>query len=169
MKTKSDAVDVIGQLLTELGDRMDDGTDHERDYLVAQCPARLEPLIREMPTRAVHLLSAIGDGATNIVGLASQSGELKGTVSKLVQRLVQAGLVERGPVPGNRKEIRLSLTPDGRRLYDVHRRLHDEMQAGLREFFLRYTAAELGTVTKVLTDLLATERRGVGMFTRISR
>lgn len=164
MKTKSEAVDAIGRLLTDLADRMDDGVDHEREYLVARCPAHLERAIREMPTRAVHLLSAIGDGATNIVGLAAQTGELKGTVSKQVQRLVEADLVDRGAVPGSRKEIRLTLTPDGRRVYEVHRRMHEEMRTGLREFFLRYTAAELQTVTTVLTDLLGVERGGVGMF-----
>jgi DNA-binding MarR family transcriptional regulator len=86
---------------------------------------------------------------------------LKGTVSKNVQRLVEAGLVQRSPVPGNRKEIRLSLTADGQELARVHRKMHDEMERGWRDFFLRYTSAELETVTKVLGDLLKTEKRGV--------
>ena len=161
MKTKAEAVERIGQLLTDLADRHDDrDVDDERDYLVAHCPARLERPIREIPTLGVHLLAAIGDGATNIVGLAAQSGQLKGTVSKNVQRLVEAGLVQRGPVPGNRKEIRLSLTPDGRELHRVHRRMHDQMRVALGDFFLRYTGAELATVAKVLTDLLATAGTG---------
>ena len=38
------------------------------------------------------------------------------------------------------------------------------MEQGWREFFLRYTSAELETVTKVLGDLLTTEKRGVRLF-----
>ena len=164
MKTKADAVGEIGRLLTALADKFENDGDAERDYLTANCAARLERPIREIPTLGVHLLAAIADGAVNIVGLAAASGQLKGTVSKNVQRLVEAGLVQRSPVPGNRKEIRLSLTADGQELARVHRRMHDEMDRGWREFFLRYTAAELETVTKVLGDLLKTEKRGVRLF-----
>ena len=154
VKTKAEAVDEIGALLNALAET-DDGVDDERDYLVDACPARLEPVIREMPTLAIHLLAAIGDGATNIVGLAARSGQLKGTVSKQVQRLVEAGLVQRSPVEGNRKEIHLSLTDDGVVLDRVHRRMHEEKFDALRDFLLRYTGAELLTLTKVLGDLVA--------------
>ena len=113
MKTKADAVGEIGRRLIALADKFEDDGDAERDYLTAHCAAHLEQPIREIPTLGVHLLAAIADGAVNIVGLAAASGQLKGTVSKNVQRLVAAGLVQRSPVPGNRKEIRLSLTADG--------------------------------------------------------
>jgi hypothetical protein len=38
--------------------------------------------------------------------------------------------------------------------------MHDDKDEGLSEFLSRYSA-ELATVTKLLSDLLATERRGV--------
>lgn len=153
VKTKADAVDEISRLLIALAE-LNDGPDDERDYLTDRCPERLHPVIREMPTVAIHLLAAIGDGTTNIVGLAARSGQLKGTVSKHVQRLVEAGLVRRGPVEGNRKEIHLSLTEDGNLLDRVHSRMHDEKSDALRDFLLRYTGAELQTLAKVLGDLL---------------
>jgi DNA-binding MarR family transcriptional regulator len=161
VKTKSEAVGEIGTLLNALTEKFETDGDPERDYLQEHCPVRLHRSIREIPTMGVHLLAAIGEGAVNVVGLAARSGQLKGTVSKHVQRLVEAGLVERSSVPGNRKEIRLSLTGDGQIIDDVHRRMHAEMAAGLDEFLMRYTAAELATVTKVLGDLLHTEKRGV--------
>ena len=153
VKTKAEAVDEIGGLLIALAE-MNDGPDDERDYLVDGCPERLHTVIREMPTVAIHLLAAIGDGTTNIVGLAARSGQLKGTVSKHVQRLVEAGLVQRSPVAGNRKEIHLSLTQDGIVLDRVHSRMHDEKFDALRDFLLRYTGAELQTLAKVLGDLV---------------
>ncbi len=152
--TKADVVARIEKLLVALAE-MDDGRDAERDYLVASCPDRLEPTIRQMPTVAIHVLAAIGAGETNVVGLAARTGQLKGTVSKHVQRLVEAGLVHRGPVPGNRKEVRLTLTDDGALLDRVHQRMHTEKSDALREFLVRYSSADLQTLAKVLDDLLA--------------
>jgi DNA-binding MarR family transcriptional regulator len=114
---------------------------------------------------AVHLLALIAEGSVNIVGLAAESGQLKGTVSKYVQRLVDAGLVARSPVPGNRKEIRLSLTGDGEIVARVYRQMHDEMDRGLADFLLRYSAAELPTVTKILSDPIRTEKAGARLVT----
>jgi DNA-binding MarR family transcriptional regulator len=160
MKTKTEAAGAITHLLDALSDKFDTDEDAERDYLAEHCPGHLKSAARELPTLAIHLLDRIAGGSVNIVGLAAQSGQLKGTVSKHVQRLVDAGLVERSPVPGNRKEIRLSLTPDGSAVARVHGRMHGEKDEGLNEFLMRYSAAELATITKVLGDLLATERRG---------
>ncbi len=90
-------------------------------------------------------------------------------MSKYVQRLVDAGLVERTPVPGNRKEIRLRLTADGRVLERVHGQMHDEMRDGLRDFLVRYSADELQTVTKVLDDLLQADRLGIRVLNQTGR
>lgn len=165
VKTKVRTVAEIARLLDHLVEKFDDDAegDAERDYLVAHCPDRLHATIRELPTLSLHLLARIPDSdeGVSVVGLAAAAGQLKGTVSKHVQRLHDAGLVQRTPVPGNRKEIRLRPTADGALLVEVHREMHQEMSAGLRDFFLRYTAAELDTVTRVLTDLVRAEKRGV--------
>ncbi|MEH3138710.1 MAG: MarR family transcriptional regulator [Mycobacterium kyogaense] len=165
MATKADAVARIEDLLVALAE-LDDGRDAERDYLVASCPERLERVIRQMPTMAIHVMAAIGEGATNIVGLSARTGQLKGTVSKHVQRLVEAGLVDRSAVPGNRKEVRLTLTEDGVLLDRVHRRMHAEKSEALRDFLVRYSSAELQTLATVLGDLLAS---GLTLWRPVSR
>ncbi len=163
VKTKADVIARIGDLVRAVGDKFDDSEDGdaERDFMTQHCPRRLAAVVRELPTLSVHLLDSISDDPVNIVTLAARSGQLKGTVSKHVQRLVAAGLVERQPVPGNRKEITLRLTADGHVVARAHRRLHDEMNLGMSDFLSRYTHAELATVAKILGDLLATERVGV--------
>lgn len=162
VKTKSDVIAQIGDLVQAVGDKFDDSDgDAERDFMAQHCPRRLQSVARDLPTLSMHLLDQIGDDPINIVTLAAQSGQLKGTVSKHVQRLVTAGLVDRQPVPGNRKEITLRLSADGRVVRRAHRRLHDEMNLGMQDFLSHYTHAELATVAKVLGDLLATERVGV--------
>ncbi|OMC31662.1 transcriptional regulator [Mycobacterium sp. GA-1841] len=163
MKTKLELIDAITGLIATVGERLgNDGEgDAERDFLAARCPQRLQLLARSLPTSSMHLLAEIAEGPVSVVGLAARSGRLKGTVSKQVQRLVEAGLVERTPVPGNRKEIELSLTADGELVADVHREMHEEMDRGTRDFLLRYSGADLQVLVKVLGDLAAAHKDGV--------
>ncbi len=162
MKTKSALITEIGALVGAVGDKFDsDESDAERDYLAEHCPPRLERTVRELPTLSLHLLAVLADGPISVVGLAARANQLKGTVSKHVQRLVDAGLVTRSPLPGNRKELQLSPTADGNLLIAVHQRMHDEMDAGRHDFLSRYTATELSVLAKMLRDLLAAGRDGV--------
>ena len=163
MKTKSALIDTINMLIGSVGDKFDadeDG-DPERDFMAQRCPKRLEGAVRGLPTLSMHLLAAIADGPVSLVGLAGKSGQLKGTVSKHVQRLVEAGLVVRTPVPGNRKEIQLDLTADGALISAAHREMHVEMDLGMREFLQRYSNADLQVLETVLQDLLAARKEGV--------
>lgn len=162
VKTKSALITEIGALVGAIGDKFDsDESDAERDYLAEHCPPRLERTVRQLPTLSLHLLAVLADGPISVVGLAARAGQLKGTVSKHVQRLVDAGLVTRSPVPGNRKELELSPTADGNVLIAVHQRMHDEMDDGRHDFLSRYSAAELSVLAKMLQDLLAAGRDGV--------
>jgi DNA-binding MarR family transcriptional regulator len=163
MKTKSALIADIDELVGAVTDKFDadeDG-DAERDFIAERCPKRLEHAVRSLPTLSMHLLAVIADGPVSVVGLAARSGQLKGTVSKHVQRLVDAGLVARTPIPGNRKEIELTPTADGELVVDAHRRLHQEMAHGLHEFLRRYSGAELQVLARVLRDLMAARKVGV--------
>ncbi|MCV7363479.1 MarR family winged helix-turn-helix transcriptional regulator [Mycolicibacterium neworleansense] len=163
MKTKLELIEAIAGLMTTVSDRLgnDGDGDAERDFMAARCPQRLRQVVRTLPTSSLHLLAELAEGPVSVVGLAARSGRLKGTVSKHVQRLVEAGLVARTPVPGNRKEIELGLTGDGELVADVHRQLHEEMDRGTRDFLLRYTGADLQVLVKVLEDLAGAHKDGV--------
>jgi DNA-binding MarR family transcriptional regulator len=163
MKTKSGLIAELNGLFGAVGDMFDtdEEGDAERDFMVARCPKRLEGVIRSVPTLSMHLLDAIAAEPLSVVALADRSGQLKGTVSKHVQRLVDAGLVLRSPIPGNRKELSLTLTEDGTTVVAAHRELHAEMDDGMADFLKRYTADELAFLVRVMTDLLASERVGV--------
>lgn len=163
MKTKSALIDAVNSLIGSVKEKFDeDGDgDPERDFVAHRCPKRLERTARGLPMLSMHLLDAIADGPVSVVGLAARTGRLKGTVSKHVQRLVEAGFVQRTPVPGNRKEVQLELTADGALVSAAHRELHAEMERGLREFLERYSNADLTVLEKVLRDLLAARKDGV--------
>ena len=162
VKTKSELVDEINGLIGAVGDKFDgEEGDPERDYMAAHCPKRLEGTARRLPTLSMHLLAHIAEGPVSVVGLALRADQLKGTVSKHVQRMVEAGLVERSPIPGNRKEVTLGLTADGKVVAEVHERMHEEMKRGVVEFLSRYNNAELSVLTKMLRDFLSAQKVGV--------
>ena len=63
----------------------------------------------------LRALTILQDNARgNLNGLAAAMGVTVSTASRLVDRLVAAGLVDRRPSPQTRREISLSLTPAGR-------------------------------------------------------
>ncbi|MFG1931384.1 MarR family winged helix-turn-helix transcriptional regulator [Mycobacterium sp. NPDC048908] len=162
MKTKAELVDQINALIGAVGDKFDaEEGDPERDYVVEHIPKRLAGVVRGLPTLGMHLLAHIAEGPVSVVGLAARAGQLKGTVSKHVQRLVEAGLVERVPIPGNRKEVTLRLTADGKIVADAHEKLHAEMKRGIVDFLSRYSNAELSVLSRVLSDFLAAQKVGV--------
>ena len=162
VKTKAQLVDEINGLIGAVGDKLDgEEGDPERDYMAAHCPKRLEGIARQLPTLSMHLLAHVAEGPVSVVGLAARADQLKGTVSKHVQRLVEAGLVERTPIPGNRKEVTLGLTADGMVVAEVHERMHDEMKRGVVELLSRYNNAELSVLTKMLRDFLSAQKVGV--------
>jgi len=59
----------------------------------------------------------------NLVQLAQGMGVTVSTASRLVDRLVAAGLAERRPAPQTRREIRLSLTRSGKATLSRYDRL----------------------------------------------
>lgn len=163
VKTKSALIADLNQLVGAVGDKFeaDEDGDAERDFMVKRCPPRLEDAVRSLPTLSLHLLAHLADGPVSVVGLAARAAQLKGTVSKHVQRLVEAGLVARTPLAGNRKELELSLTSDGALVVEAHRQLHDAMAQGLGDFLQRYTNAELEVLVKVLRDMTNARKVGV--------
>jgi DNA-binding MarR family transcriptional regulator len=68
--------------------------------------------------------------------LAERLYVTKGNVSGLVDRLVDAGLVERRAIPGDRRSHSLYLTPAGRKLahqgMEIHERVIGETLGGLK-------------------------------------
>ncbi|MGY1609781.1 MarR family winged helix-turn-helix transcriptional regulator [Geodermatophilus sp. SYSU D00700] len=87
--------------------------------------------------------------------LARGAGGGVSTTSRLVDRLVTAGLVDRRPSPASRRAVSLRLTPAGEELLDRYDRLRlTELRAAL--------AAVPGERRAGVLDALATFTAGVG-------
>lgn len=62
-----------------------------------------------------RMLVVLDAGPTNLSGLADALDVAPSTAMRMVDRLVEAGTVERTVLPDNRRETHLSLTSSGRR------------------------------------------------------
>jgi DNA-binding MarR family transcriptional regulator len=72
----------------------------------------------------------------------------RGGLTRLVDRIEAAGLVRREPVPGDRRGVRVVLTPDGRQRYVAAIARHRELIE--REFGRRLTPAQHRSVAEAL-------------------
>lgn len=107
----------------------------------------------------VHVLLAVEEmGETRVTALAGDLGLDKSTLSRTIESLVRAGLVERRAVPGDRRSQRLSLTARGRRAAaDINRQGGREVRA----MFGRIPAEKRSLVAEaiaLLADALAPSR-----------
>jgi len=99
--------------------------------------------------RALTVLQA--NAGANLNGLAAAMGVTVSTASRLVDRLVTAGLVDRRPSPQTRRELRLTLTPAGRGRLQRYDRLR---LAEARACLEAVPPAERGGVVRALERLM---------------
>jgi len=103
----------------------------------------------------LRALTVVDDlGRANLMQLSEGMGVTVSTASRLVDRLVAAGLVDRRPSEVSRREISLSLTAEGRDLlqrYDALRlqTLHERLD--------RLPRRRRAALIEALGDLVATE------------
>lgn len=166
VETKAELIERISGLADQVAARFEEEDPDERQHMLDRCSPRARKALHTLGVPSLHLLDAIpaageDGGSVNVVGLARAVGLPKGTVSKTVQRLADAGVVTRHRLPGNRKEVHLRLTSLGQEIQTAHRSLHEEMGGTFATFLGRYTKAELGVLLRMLDDLARMPRDGV--------
>lgn len=89
-----------------------------------------------------------GDGGLRMAELQERSLFTRSGLTRLVDRMEGAGLVRREPVPGDRRGVRVVLTPEGRRRHtDV---FVDHLRVIEREFGGRLTPDQQRAVADAL-------------------
>ena len=94
-----------------------------------------------------QLYDAPGNGL-RMQELEERSLFTRSGLTRLVDRIEAAGLVRREPVPGDRRGVRVVLTPEGRRRHDAA--FIEHMRVIEREFGGRLTPAEQQAVADAL-------------------
>lgn len=81
-------------------------------------------------------------------------------LTRLVDRIEVAGLVRREAVPGDRRGVRVVLTPEGRRRHDAA--FADQLKVIEREFGRRLTEAQQQAVAEALATFWHDESAAEG-------
>ena len=106
-----------------------------------------------------QLYDASGNGL-RMQELEERSLFTRSGLTRLVDRIEAAGLVRREPVPGDRRGVRVVLTPEGRRRHDNAFVQH--MRVIEREFGGRLTPAEQQAVADALAGFWHGEQESPG-------
>ncbi len=102
----------LNNLLTEFYDKMSSwelSVVKETGYSLAQ----------------IHTLEVLGShGAMRMKELANRLSITTGTLTVQVEKLVQAGLIERQSIAGDRRSVQVALTEAGKAVFHEHNTLH---------------------------------------------
>lgn len=76
----------------------------------------------------IHLIECIGKHReSNVTEMAEILGRTKGAVSQMAVKLEKKGLCIKEKHGNNNKEIILSLTQEGQRVFEEHEKLHNDL------------------------------------------
>lgn len=101
----------------------------------------------------MHTLEILGDsGAMRMKELAARMGVTTGTLTVLVDRLEQRGLVRRRPNDQDRRSVLVELTAPGQCRFDQHHALHRQLT---EELSADLESADRDNLNKLLETMLA--------------
>lgn len=92
--------------------------------------------------------------------LARIEGVRRPTVTRVITRLAESGLIERREDPEDRRSALLSVTPEGHRYLDEHRSRKSAWLANLIEDMPDEDAETLARAAQILSEALASHRTG---------
>lgn len=105
---------------------------------------------------SVHVIDCIGDHEPiNHTGITKKMNLSKASITNISSKLLETGFIEKSQMKNNRKEIYYSLTDKGREVYQLHKKMHQEKEESFYQFIDSYSEAELQTIRKFMSDLLA--------------
>ncbi|MBY7837317.1 MarR family transcriptional regulator [Vibrio fluvialis] len=99
----------------------------------------------------IHTLEVLGShGAMRMKELANRLSITTGTLTVQVEKLVQAGLIERQSLEGDRRSIVVDLTDQGQSVYREHNALHIALTQDLTRHF---TEQQHQALVQILTQM----------------
>lgn len=128
--------------------------------LLAVWDAARQRTTGQLSTSQLRALTVVQDhDGINLRGLAKHLGMLLSSASRLCDRLVAAGLLEREPGRIDRREIALHLTPAGMELLDD---MQNERQARLAEVLTGMSVSGRQALLRGLSEFEAVAQTRVG-------
>jgi len=108
----------------------------------------------DLTTSEVHCIDYIGKlEVPNVTGVSLAMKMTRGGITKLSSKLVKKGYIEKHSIEGNKKEVHLKLTEDGRRVYIKHEKIHREAREREAKFFSTFSEKDQKIIINFLERL----------------
>ncbi|MGO4374278.1 MarR family transcriptional regulator [Paenibacillus sp. MCAF20] len=102
---------------------------------------------------AVHVIDCIGrHEPINNTGIAEAMNLSKASITKIGSKLLEEGFVKRTQMNDNKKESYFRLSQQGKKIFELHERLHELEAERFYRFLDRYSEMELKVIHKFLQD-----------------
>ncbi|REK76847.1 MarR family transcriptional regulator [Paenibacillus paeoniae] len=102
---------------------------------------------------AVHMIDCIGQHEPiNSTGIAEMMNLSKASITKIGAKLLEEGFVKRTQMNDNKKEIYFRLSPQGKKIFELHERLHKLEAERFYRFLDKYSDEELKVIHTFLQD-----------------
>jgi DNA-binding MarR family transcriptional regulator len=128
--------------------------DEEKKWILKECkdPFLLKHMI-SMTGTMLHVLDAIGRlEPVNSIVISRDTGIPKGTVSKIIPKLIGKKFITKEGLPNNKKEFIFYITPLGKELFILHQTLHNRTEIGIKSVLDKYKSQELSLFNRILED-----------------
>ncbi|MGO4548877.1 MarR family transcriptional regulator [Paenibacillus sp. 2TAB23] len=93
---------------------------------------------------SVHVIDCIGNNEPiNNVSIAEKMNLSKASITKISTKLLQEGYIKRSQLNDNKKEVYFSLSFKGKRIFEVHALMHEQIERNFISLMSSFTEAEL--------------------------
>ncbi|MDN4602381.1 MarR family transcriptional regulator [Paenibacillus sp. F6_3S_P_1C] len=102
---------------------------------------------------AVHMIDCIGrHEPINNTGIAEAMNLSKASITKIGNKLLEEGFVKRTKMNDNKKESYFRLSPEGKKIFELHERLHVLEAERFYRSMDKYSEPELKIIHQFLQD-----------------
>lgn len=153
-KNKKSLMEEIKKGFTDASTRQALEIEEEKWWLLDNCAnPEIVGIVQELTVIALHVLDAVGRlQPVNSITISQKAGIPKGTVSKAIRKLDSKNLIDKVPLPNNKKEALLYVSPLGKELFELHQILHQQFNSGIDIFLQRYEVEELELISRFLKE-----------------
>ncbi|EPC8421280.1 MULTISPECIES: MarR family transcriptional regulator [Bacillus] len=108
---------------------------------------KMEEGLKGFKSSEVHCIEYIENNTdSNVTQLAEAFYVTRGAISRMTKKLINKGLIESYQKSENKKEIYFRLTEQGKEIYKIHEKLHNEFQERDKAVFEQVTEAEFDSI-----------------------
>ncbi len=101
-----------------------------------------------------HCIDKIGSmDYANVTKVAAEMGMTRGAISKISKKLLNKKLIDSYQKPENNKEIYFCLTEQGQKIYNEHKKCHNQANEEKLALLSTYSEDEQSIILRFLNDI----------------